>query len=329
MNDLIEFKGVSKNYGSKQVLKDISFTLKKGEITGLLGVNGAGKSTTMNILTGCLAANKGEVIIDGINIENEPLKAKQKIGYLPEMPPLYMEMTVYSYLKFVFNLKKCKLNLKDHLKEIIDSTGLTDSADRVIKNLSKGYRQRVGLAQALINNPEMLVLDEPSVGLDPKQIIEIRKLIKNIGKNRTVVLSSHILSEIQAVCNNVIILNNGNIVADEPVQSLVKRINTNNEIRLTVDEKKEKIEKALNSIDIIKSFKYIGISSEAGVEYSIVLDDNNDEDENECKNKQIKNRSKLFFALAEAKIPIIELSKPNVDLEAAFLKLVASSGGAL
>lgn len=212
---MIEVRNLTKHYGDKIAVNDISFTVEDGEILGFLGPNGAGKSTTMNMLTGYISSTSGTALINGIDILDDPIKAKANIGYLPEIPPLYIDMTVKSYLNFIFDLKKCKLPRKAHLSDICELCKVTDVKDRIIKHLSKGYKQRVGLAQALIGNPPVLVLDEPTVGLDPKQIIEIRNLIKKLGRTHTVILSSHILSEIQAVCDRVIIINKGEIAADD------------------------------------------------------------------------------------------------------------------
>ena len=202
---MIEVKNLCKCYGDKKAVNDISFSVGKGEILGFLGPNGAGKSTTMNILTGYISSTSGQVLINGVDILEDPIGAKANIGYLPEIPPLYVDMTVDAYLNFMYDLKKCKLTRKAHLKEICDICKISHVRERLIRNLSKGYKQRVGLAQALINNPPVLILDEPTVGLDPSQIIEIRTLIKKLGKNHTVILSSHILPEIQAVCDRIII----------------------------------------------------------------------------------------------------------------------------
>lgn len=201
---MITVKHLTKRYGSHLAVDDISFTVQDGEIVGFLGPNGAGKSTTMNMLTGYISSSSGEALINDTDILDNPIKAKRDIGYLPELPPLYQEMTVMHYLSFVYDLKKCKLPRKAHLTEICNLCQITDVKDRIIKNLSKGYRQRVGLAQALVGNPPILILDEPTVGLDPKQMLEMRNLIKRLGKRHTVILSSHILSEIQAVCDRVI-----------------------------------------------------------------------------------------------------------------------------
>ena len=204
---MIEVVNLSKHYGDKKAVDGISFKAESGEILGFLGPNGAGKSTTMNILTGYISSTDGKALIDGIDILENPIKAKQKIGYLPEIPPLYVDMTVKEYLCYVYDLKKCKLPRNTHLADICRLVKIENVYNRIIKNLSKGYKQRVGLAQALVGNPPVLILDEPTVGLDPNQIIEIRTLIKKLGRNHTVILSSHILSEVQAVCDRIVVIN--------------------------------------------------------------------------------------------------------------------------
>ena len=219
---MIEVRNLTKQYGSKKAVDNISFTVNDGEILGFLGPNGAGKSTTMNMLTGYISSTSGEALINGINILDEPMKAKKEIGYLPELPPLYLDMTVKEYLSFVYDLKKCKIPKQAHLEEICKLVKISDVYNRVIKHLSKGYKQRVGMAQALIGNPKILILDEPTVGLDPKQILDIRNLIKRLGKKHTVILSSHILSEIQAVCDRIVIINQGVIAADDTTENLTK-----------------------------------------------------------------------------------------------------------
>jgi ABC-2 type transport system ATP-binding protein len=211
---MVEVSGLVKNYGIRRAIDHLSFTLAEGEITGFLGLNGAGKSTTMNIITGCLPATSGKVLVNGIDMAEEPEKAKVPVGYLPEIPPLYADMKVREYLEFVFDLKKIKDRRKDRTEELRARTGIGEVYGRLIGNLSKGYKQRVGLAAALAGDPSILVLDEPTVGLDPAQIIEIRDLIRELGKTRTVLLSSHILSEVQAVCDRVIVLHRGRIAAD-------------------------------------------------------------------------------------------------------------------
>ena len=215
---MIEVKNLSKSYGSKLAVDGISFTAGESEILGFLGPNGAGKSTTMNMLTGYLSSSGGQALINGVDILEDPVRAKKDIGYLPELPPLYLDMTVMEYLNFVYDLKKCRLPKRSHLDEICRLVKITDVQKRVIRNLSKGYKQRVGLAQALVGNPKVLILDEPTVGLDPKQIIEIRTLIKKLGKNHTVILSSHILSEVQAVCDKIVVIDKGKLVANDTAE---------------------------------------------------------------------------------------------------------------
>jgi ABC-2 type transport system ATP-binding protein len=217
---MIEVKNLTKFYGSNKAVDNITFTADKGKILGFLGPNGAGKSTTMNILTGYISSTEGSALLNGIDILEDPIAAKRQIGYLPEQPPVYLDMTVNEYLDFVYRLKKSKLPKRSHLAEICELVKITDMRKRLIRNLSKGYRQRVGLAQALVGNPPILILDEPTVGLDPKQIIEIRSLIKKLGKNHTVILSSHILPEVQKVCDKIVIINDGKIVADGTLESL-------------------------------------------------------------------------------------------------------------
>jgi len=219
---MIQVKNLTKLYGANKAVDDISFTAESGKILGFLGPNGAGKSTTMNILTGYISSTAGSCTLNGIDILEDPLAAKKQIGYLPEQPPVYLDMTVDEYLDFVYALKKSKIPKKNHLSEICELVKITDMRKRLIRNLSKGYRQRVGLAQALVGNPPILILDEPTVGLDPKQIIEIRSLIKKLGEHHTVILSSHILPEVQKVCDKIVIINEGKIVADGTLEELAK-----------------------------------------------------------------------------------------------------------
>ena len=217
---MIEVKHLTKQYGDKLAVNDISFTVEDGEILGLLGPNGAGKSTTMNMLTGYISSTSGQALINGIDILEDPIKAKAQIGYLPELPPLYLDMTVMGYLNFVYDLKKCKLPRRSHLKDVCNLCRISDVSGRVIKHLSKGYRQRVGIAAALLGTPKIIILDEPTVGLDPAQMIEIRSLIRDLGKTHTVILSSHILSEVQTVCDRVLIIAHGRLVAQGTPEEL-------------------------------------------------------------------------------------------------------------
>ena len=249
----VEIKNLTKLYGKNKALNDISFSVKKGEIMGFLGPNGAGKSTTMNIICGCISANSGSASVCGCDVLENPKLVKSKIGYLPEQPPLYYDMTVDEYLNFVYELKKVKLNQKEHLDEITDLVKISHIRSRMIRNLSKGYKQRVGLAQALIGNPEVLILDEPTVGLDPKQIIEIRNVIKQLGKSRTVILSTHILQEVEAVCDSVTIISYGRIVAQNTLDGLVEETGGKNKYILKVLGNAQEAQYALNSIENIVS----------------------------------------------------------------------------
>ena len=249
---MIEVRNLTKHYGDKKAVNDISFTVKDGEILGFLGPNGAGKSTTMNMLTGYISSTSGQALINGVDILEDPIAAKRNIGYLPEIPPLYLDMTVKSYLNFIFDLKKCKLPRRSHMKDVMTLCKISDVSERLIKNLSKGYKQRVGLAQALIGNPPVLILDEPTVGLDPKQMVEIRTLIKRLGKNHTVILSSHILSEIQAVCDRVIIINKGVVAADDTATNLSDQVTTDHRVVARIEGEKAAVLQAIRSIEGLK-----------------------------------------------------------------------------
>lgn len=245
---MIEVKNLTKSYGDKLAVDNISFRANNGEILGFLGPNGAGKSTTMNILTGYLSSTGGEVYINGKEILENPIEAKKEIGYLPEFPPLYLDMTVKEYLCFIYELKGCKLPRNTHLKEICELVKIDNVYNRMIKNLSKGYKQRVGLAQALVGNPRVLILDEPTVGLDPKQIIEIRTLIRKLGKNHTVILSSHILTEVQAVCDRIVVINKGRIVADDTADNLSNALTADHKLIARIDGPREEVVKVISSI---------------------------------------------------------------------------------
>ena len=313
---MIEIKNLKKCYGNKQAIAQLNLTIQKGEVVGLLGLNGAGKSTTMNIITGCLSATEGTVLIDGIDIAKEPLKAKKKIGYLPEIPPLYTDMQVWQYLEFIYELKKVRGNKKQHLEDICQQVGIAEVKNRLIKNLSKGYRQRVGLAQALIDNPPVLILDEPTVGLDPTQIIEMRSLIAEMGKERTVILSSHILSEIQAVCRRVIVIHAGHAVADDTPENLEAALQNKDNCVLAIEGAPQRVKAVLQGVENVKTVKLLG-ETEPGVhEYEITGTENSD------------IRRGIFFALAAAQLPLLATRNANVTLEDVFLQLVGAQAPA-
>ena len=314
---MIEVRNLTKRYGDKLAVNDISFTVEDGEILGFLGPNGAGKSTTMNMLTGYISSTSGQALINGVDILEDPIKAKENIGYLPELPPLYQDMTVKAYLNFVYDLKKCKLPRKAHLRDVCDLFKVTDVQNRIIKHLSKGYRQRVGMAQALVGNPKVLILDEPTVGLDPKQILEIRTLIKKLGKNHTVILSSHILPEIQAVCDRIIIINKGVVVANDTTDNLSKNITTDHRLTLRVEGKKDEIIKALRNIEGIKYVR-ADMEREPGVfEYELEAAAGMD------------IRREVNRILRENDWPILMMRASDMTLEDIFLKITMGDAVAI
>lgn len=307
---IVEVKNLTKKYGNHTAVSDLSFEIEKGKIYGFLGPNGAGKSTTMNIMTGCLAATKGEVLIGGFDIFEQPVQAKKLIGYLPELPPLYTDRTPREYLKFVAEAKGVKgKEIAAQVKEVMEETQITDVADRIIKNLSKGYKQRVGIAQALLGNPEVIILDEPTVGLDPRQIIEIRDLIKELGKNHTVILSSHILSEVQAVCETIMIISKGKMVACDTPENLEKMFSGSISVNLTVEATKSEVKNILKKVKDIKNIEI----TEDGKVCHVVIETNSDDDSEICKN--------IFFAFAEAKKAILKMNPSSASLEEIFLEL--------
>lgn len=266
---MIEIKNLKKDYGGHLAVNDISFTINDGEILGFLGPNGAGKSTTMNIITGYLSATDGTVNVNGYDILEEPKLAKKEIGYLPEIPPLYIDMTVKEYLNYVYDLKGVKIPKGPHIEEICRLVKIKNVYHRLIKNLSKGYRQRVGIAQALIGNPKVLILDEPTVGLDPKQIIEIRNLIRMLGKHHTVILSSHILSEIQAVCDRVIVINKGKIIADDTPENLSSNLSDDHSLVVVLEGKQEELTKKLKAIPGVKNVTLVREYTNNSVEFNV------------------------------------------------------------
>lgn len=306
---MINVTGLSKRYGSYLAVKDVSFDIKKGEVIGFLGPNGAGKSTIMNIITGYLSMTQGKVTIDDYDINEYPEDAKKRIGYLPEIPPLYTDMKVREYLNFIYDLKKVKFPKKPHIDEVLRLVKITHVQDRLIKNLSKGYRQRVGLAQALVGNPDVLILDEPTVGLDPKQIIEIRELIAKLGKNHTIILSSHILSEIQAVCQRIIIINRGQIIADDTLRNLSDKISSNKNIvaRIMCDE--EKMLEALKGVEGVESVASLG-KAEKGA-YDFVIEPKGGFDV----------RAGVFDRVVSMGKTVLSLKDESMSLEQIFLRL--------
>ncbi|MBR4287809.1 MAG: ATP-binding cassette domain-containing protein [Clostridia bacterium] len=311
---MIEINGITKRYGTKLAADHVSFTVNAGEIMGFLGPNGAGKSTTLNILTGYLSATEGSCKIDGVDIFENPIEAKSKIGFLPELPPLYLDMTVKEYLNFVYDLKHCRLDREKHLKEICDVVKISDVSNRVIRNLSKGYRQRVGIAQALIGNPPVLIFDEPTVGLDPKQIIEIRNLIKKLGKEHTIILSTHILSEVQAICDRIVVINKGRIVADEKTENLANAVQDKKRMTYNICGPQNEVLKLIKSTVGVTYAEIVGQRDGDSTAYLVESAEN------------IDIRKPLFFALAEKRWPIIGMDVMGMDLEDVFLALITDRG---
>lgn len=310
---MIKVKGLSKRYGTHLAVKDVSFEIKKGEIIGFLGPNGAGKSTIMNIITGYLSATQGSVEIDGFNVAEFPEDAKRRIGYLPEIPPLYMDMKVREYLNFIYDLKKVKFPKNPHINEILKLVQIDKVANRLIKNLSKGYRQRVGFAGALVGNPDVLILDEPTVGLDPKQIIEIRNLISRLGKNHTIILSSHILSEIQAVCKRIIIINQGQIVADDTAENLSESLSTDHSVVARVMASEKEMLDILSSVKGVKSVTSLGRFEENTYDFLIEPEKGQDV------------RAAVFERIVSRGKKLLSLSSNKLSLEQIFLKITESS----
>ena len=305
---MIEVKNLVKKYGDHTAVDHLSFTVEKGQIYGFLGPNGAGKSTTMNIMTGYLGATDGEVLINGHDILKEPEAAKKSIGYLPELPPLYMDMTVMEYLKFSTELKKIKKEDREaEIEKALKLVKLADVQDRLIKNLSKGYKQRVGLAQAILGFPEIIILDEPTVGLDPKQIIEIRELIRELAKEHTVILSSHILAEIREVCDYIMIISKGKLVASDTPEHLEELMNGSDTIHIETRAEEETVREILSGLKDIEDVTY--------TQENEIL-------KAEVKTKERKDiREAIFSAFAEAQCPLLTLQKTTVSLEEIFLEL--------
>lgn len=311
---MIEVSNLTKKYGKHTAVDNLSFRVEKGQIYGFLGPNGAGKTTTMNIITGYLAPTEGTVKINGYDVLKEPEEAKKCIGYLPELPPLYMDMTVGEYLNFVAQLKKVPAKERSaQLDEIMEKTSIADMKGRLIKNLSKGYKQRVGLAQALVGYPEVIILDEPSVGLDPKQIIEMREFIRSLAQEHTVILSSHILSEVQAVCDHIMIISHGKLVASDSPENLQKMMGGSSELQLSILGKEEEVMQVLSSLEYVKSVDQAE-SEETGCMKVIITTD-----------QSVDVREQVFYKLAEAKLPIMSMHKAEKSLEDIFIELTGES----
>ena len=309
---MIEVKNLVKRYGNHAAVNDLSFTVETGKVVGFLGPNGAGKSTTMNMITGYIAPTEGEVLIDGIDIMDEPELAKNNIGYLPEIPPLYPDLKVREYLSFVAELKKVSKKDRDiEVHKIMSKTKTLDVSERLIKHLSKGYKQRVGLAGAMMGNPDILILDEPTVGLDPSQIIEMRELIRELSKNHTVLLSSHIMQEISAVCDEIIIINEGKMITKDTPENITKKMVDTNGVHIVVKGDKTKLKEALRTISGIKNVSYDNDKDTEEDTTGLTIYCAEDED----------IRVDLFYALAKAECPLIEMNKLDTSLEDAFLAL--------
>lgn len=308
---MIEVKNVTKKYGKFIAVDNISFTINEGEIIGLLGPNGAGKSTTMNMLTGFIEQTEGEIIIDGYNTLKKPKKAKKEIGYMPEGVPLYTDLTVKEFITYMAEIKNVNRKVrKEKIQEIINKTGLAEVQKKLIKNLSRGYKQRVSMAGALIGEPKILILDEPTVGLDPKQITEIRNLIKELGKTHTVILSSHILSEVSQICNKVIIINKGKIVAIDTPENLESKVSNKNCLYVTVEDPEDKMNIIKNKIKEIKKIELVEKNEDGTKQYMIESEDN------------VDLRKMIFSELAKEDITIFEMKKADTTLEDAFMKLI-------
>ena len=312
---MIEVKNVTKKYGSFVAVEDISFSINDGEVVGFLGPNGAGKSTTMNIITGYIEQTEGSVIVNGFDTVKKAKKAKQEIGYMPEGVPLYADLTVKEFVTYMAELRKVDKKLKkEKVQNVLKETGLDTMQNKLIKNLSRGQKQRVSLAGTLVGDPKVIILDEPTVGLDPKQITEIRSLIKNLGKKHTVILSSHILSEVSQICDRVIIINKGKIVAEDTPDNLEKKVSNKNIIYVTVEDNENKVDTVAKNIEGIKSIKLIKENEDKTKQYEVSGEDG-------------INLNKIIFSeFAKENITIFEMKKPEATLEDAFMKIIKEGG---
>lgn len=308
---MIQVENITKKYGSFTAVNNINFEIDEGEIVGFLGPNGAGKSTTMNMITGFIEPTSGRIIVDGYDISKKPRKAKRQIGYMPEGVPLYSDLTVKEFVTYMAELKGVpKKEKKDKVQKAIEETGLQDVQNKLTRNLSRGYKQRVSMAGALVSNPKVIILDEPTVGLDPKQVTEIRALIKELGKEHTVILSSHILSEVSQICNRVIIINNGQIVAIDTPENLEKKVVTDNSVYVTVEDTENKMDTIIEKLPEIKEVKLITENEDNTKKYMIIA------------NSDIDLRKNIFETFAKEGITIFEMKKSDVTLEDAFMQLI-------
>ena len=309
---MVEVRNLTKRYGANLAVDHVSFSIEEGSIVAFLGPNGAGKSTTMNIITGYLSATEGSVTVSGKNTLDDPNEVKRMIGYLPEQPPLYLDMTVKEYLNFVYELKKAEQPRKEHIEEICRLVKIDNVYNRLVGNLSKGYKQRVGIAQALIGNPPVLILDEPTVGLDPKQIIEIRTLIKNLGRNHTVILSSHILPEVQAVCERIIVINNGKLVADGATDTLAHDLSQDHRLIMRAEGPEREILHAIEAMEHVMDVYSLGEKEHGAYEFSVE------------SAPDIDIRRDLFALMARNGWPILALRNTDLTLEDLFLQLTST-----
>lgn len=311
---MIQVENITKRYGNFTAVDGISFDIDEGEIVGFLGPNGAGKSTTMNMITGFIEPSEGRIIVDGYDISKKPKKAKRQIGYMPEGVPLYSDLTVKEFVAYMADLKGCdKKTKKEEIKKVLEETGLTEVQNKLTKNLSRGYKQRVSMAGALVGNPKVIILDEPTVGLDPKQVTEIRTLIKNLGKKHTVILSSHILSEVSQICNRVIIINKGKIVAIDTPENLENKVAQNNVVYVTVEDPENKMDSIKEKLNNIKDIQFVVENEDKTKKYIIKGE------------KDIDLRKEIFETLAKEGITIFEMKKADATLEDAFMKLINDS----
>ena len=311
---MIEVKNVTKKYGNFVAVDNISFTVNDGEVVGFLGPNGAGKSTTMNMITGFIEPTDGTIIVNGFDASKQPIKAKQQIGYMPEGVPLYTDLTVKEFVTYMAELKRVPhKEKKERVTNVLRETGIEDVANRLIKNLSRGYKQRVSLAGALVGDPKIVILDEPTVGLDPKQITEIRQLIKRLGKKHTVILSSHILSEVSQICNRVIIINKGKIVAIDTPENLENKVAQNNVVYVTVEDPENKMDSIKEKLNNIKDIQFVVENEDKTKKYIIKGE------------RDIDLRKEIFETLSKEGITIFEMKKADATLEDAFMKLINDS----